>query len=310
MGDILLNEEPPFWSVMINISLTYTFICAMATEGLRLVAMALIVMLLALQGVIVGPELHYSRRHKSMPWLVLIWLVSTLSALYVGSRNYHKAYAPYELANSGRDYRDVPAGAMASGYLDGRTINFDASFVLDDTRSVGFKAFGSTYCAAPVLSTSDTEALDDYLVVQFWAVGLDCCGARGDFLCDDAGEADVHKGIVMHDPAESETLVSALLAPRLFKSGYSRAIAASCALYEMQTSADPVLIAWVKEPDDVLRGWLTTALLVWAGSSVAHFVLALGAWKLVQISGNPQSPDKLWRGRPLRHNSSFGLNQP
>jgi len=43
---------------------------------------------------------------------------------------------------------------------------------------------GHTYCVAPILSADAEKA-------EFWAVGVDCCGARASFMCDDAAVATV-----------------------------------------------------------------------------------------------------------------------
>jgi hypothetical protein len=244
------------------------------------VALTLLVLLVMLQGVVAFEMLG---RHKAVPWLLLFWICSITSALYVGSRNYHMIYGPYRLASKGRD-RNVPANASASGFRDGRTLTFDASFSLDGDRAVGIRAFGGTYCAAPVVSVTAASALNDYPKVQIWAVGLDCCGARAQFLCDDAGEQDVHGGVVLHQPSEAATLMGSLLAPRSFDQGWHRAIQASCALYEMQSATDPVLVAWVKHPDDVLSGWRMDAIIVWLASSFLHLVVTSVAWTVVAAS--------------------------
>lgn len=266
---------------LVSLSLPFIVVCALASFYLGPVALTLVVLLVLLQG-IVGVE-ALDQHHKAVPWLLLLWAASIISALGVGSRNYHRIYSPYLLASQGRS-RIVPGNASASGFKDAGALTFDDSFVLDGARAVGFRAFGQTYCAAPVVSTSAPEAMGDYPVVQFWAVGQDCCAAREHFMCDDAGEEDVHGGVVLHDPSESATLMGELLAPRMFDKGWSRAIEASCALHEMQSAREPVLLTWTKNPEGVLSWWHTMAILVWLISSAVHLVIVVICWTAISVS--------------------------
>jgi len=107
----------------------------------------------------------------------------------------------------------------------------------------------------------------------------------------------------MHDPAEGETLMGALLAPRTFDRGWARAIEASCALHEMQSAKDPVLLMWTRKPDDVLSWWHTVAILVWLVSSAVHLVVAAILWTFVTASfPHPKVPSAIRRQRlPLSY---------
>lgn len=279
-ANVTAHLPPGLPFALVNLCVPFTVVCALASFYLGPVALTLLVLLVMLQGIMAFEMLG---RHKAVPWLLLFWFSSFIGALYVGSRNYHMIYGPYLLASRGRD-RHVPANASASGFRDGRTLTFDASFLLDGERAVGIRALGDTYCAAPVVSMTAAGAVNDYPKVQIWAVGRDCCGARSEFLCDDAGEEDVHGGLVLHNPSEAETLMGSLLAPRSFDKGWLRAIQASCALHEMQSATDPVLVAWVKHPDDVLSGWRMDAIIVWLASSFLHLVVTTVAWTVVVAS--------------------------
>mmetsp|Transcript_18013 Transcript_18013/g.48307 ORF Transcript_18013/g.48307 Transcript_18013/m.48307 type:complete len:314 (-) Transcript_18013:69-1010(-) len=287
-ADLAAQLPPGLPFALVNLCIPFTLVCALSSFYMGPVALTLVVLLVLAQGAVASEVLG---RHKAVPWLLLFWVSSVIGALYVGSRNYHLVYAPYKLASKGRD-KIVPANASASGLRDGRTLTFDASFLLDGERSVGVRAFGATYCAAPVVSVTTASALNDYPKVQIWAVGQDCCGARAEFLCDDAGEEGVHGGVVLHRPRESDTLMGSLLAPRSFDNGWHRAIQASCALHEMQSATDPVLVAWTKHPDDVLSGWRMDAIIVWLASSFLHLVVTAVAWSVVVASFRAQEMEK------------------
>jgi len=140
---------------------------------------------------------------------------------------------------------------------------------------VGLRVFGRTYCAAPILGQENSTA-----GVQFWAVGLDCCGARGRFDCDSASDASVRGGVVVHAPLEGEEAASrSLLAPRIFHEGYLRAVAASCSLYALQQAESPVFLRWTASSDSVLVPWLVSALVVWLGSSLVYCALLAMVWR-------------------------------
>ncbi|CAK0858286.1 unnamed protein product [Prorocentrum cordatum] len=166
-ADLAAQLPPGLPFALVNLCIPFTLVCALSSFYMGPVALTLVVLLVLAQGAVASEVLG---RHKAVPWLLLFWVSSVIGALYVGSRNYHLVYAPYKLASKGRD-KIVPANASASGLRDGRTLTFDASFLLDGERSVGVRAFGATYCAAPVVSVTTASALNDYPKVQIWAVG-------------------------------------------------------------------------------------------------------------------------------------------
>jgi len=264
-------------------------ICGLASFYLGSGMLVLSSALLLMQALL-GSEL-LDRRHPTIPWFCILWLVTAAAAALVGGRNYHAAFAPYMTAKAGRRYAEVPAAAAAAAYADAGVVSFAAGAAVDGARSVGLRAFGHTYCVAPVLAQAPGGGPADAAaalapapaaeaVVQFWAVGLDCCGARGHFECDSAADATARGGVVVHGPREGEEAASGLLlAPRVFHEGYLRAIAAACSLYALQSAESPVVLRWVSSTDAVLIPWLVEALLVWLGSSALYCVLAAVVWR-------------------------------
>lgn len=156
---------------------------------------------------------------------------------------------------------------------------------MDSARSVGLRVFGHTYCVAPIVAQDGAGAS-----VQFWAVGLDCCAARGRFECDAADGGAARGGVVVHAPEEGEEARSrSILAPRIFHEGYLRAVSAACSLYELQSADSPVLMRWVSDSSAVLIPWLATTLLVWLVSSVAYCMLISLAWRAASRKGGAAS---------------------
>jgi len=217
------------------------------------------------------------------PWIRALCIITALTALIIGGRNYHATYAPYWAAVQGRSYQDVSPAAVASSHADAGTILFKNGTMLDESKAIGLRLYGRTYCVAPIITrqatSSEPEAGAPGPAVQFWAVGLDCCEKRASFDCDDAGDADAKGGIALYTPDDGEeAFTRQILAPRIFRAGYIRAIEGATALYGLQTASSPVLLRWVKEPDFLLRKWLVASILVWLVSTVVYGCIALLLW--------------------------------
>merc|ERR1711957_671905 len=80
--------------------------------------------------------------------------------------------------------------------VDAGKITFENSAKLLTDKSIGFRLQDVDYCAAPILAGNSTANLPR---AHFWAVGKDCCDARGNFRCDGALDKTVHSGLVLHD---------------------------------------------------------------------------------------------------------------
>lgn len=285
-------EAPPLSLVIFNVVAAYVVVCGLTSLFLGPEALLLSGLILLLQVALAGESLDL--RHQSVPWLLLLWLVTVWIAAVVGVRNYHANYAPYSSAKNGRFYDGVDAGARTAEFMDAGKIAFKEDAVLDDTLSVGMSIFGGTYCAAPIMSqtamTAPTAVSAESVAasgigtkgfVQFWAVGRDCCASRGSFACDSAGMPDARSGVVLREVMEEE-LGALAHVHKLQHNGFLMAVQAACALHELETTEVPVLMHWVSNPDRVLLGWFTRSLLVWILSSVIYGIVFTVVWYLVE----------------------------
>lgn len=274
---------------------TYVCICGLSSFCSGPVALVLSLIFLGLEILLAAEVIGLS---QATHWLLLLWLTTASAAAVVGTRNYHVSFAPYLAAKAGRDYSDLDAMAQASVYLDAGRVAFTSDAVLDDSLSVGLRAKGHTYCAAPVLSRVAASATGALPTVQFWAVGLDCCGARQNFYCDSAGDVRAHGGVALPTPEDEglDALSRAIFAPNLFHEGYMRAVRAASTLHELQTVDVPILLRWSARPEELLSGWLASALLVWIISSAVYCIAAALFWVAFQsMSGRP-----LWKAAPAK----------
>lgn len=279
-----LEKPPPPNALMVIVSLTICFaiISGIASFLLGPIAVVLAMILVLLQ-ILIGAE-TLDHHHPSITCLMLIWLFTEPIAAYVGSRNHQENYVPYLLGIGGRRYSGISAADKASAHMDGGVIEFASDALLDESRAVGYRGFGHIYCAAPILSTAAPAAEhSDIPVVEFWAVGVDCCGQRGTFKCNDAGDRSAHGGVVMHDPEEEgmSDMASTLIKPRFFREGFGRAIAASSALNQIQSVSVPVLVTWSSNPDALIHAWYFNTNFIWLTSIVVYAALVTIAWCLI-----------------------------
>lgn len=131
----------------------------------------------------------------------------------------------------GREYHGVLASSPAAAYADAGKVHFAETSTVDTTRAVGYRD-RRTYCAAPVVDSGNDQAR----LVGFWAIGLDCCNARGEFEC--GGGSGQKAGV--------------RIAPdgffRQARTDFRRAIDQAAAVHELACEDEPVLVEWVKDP--------------------------------------------------------------
>jgi len=281
-------RAPGLQKVIVALATLYVCVCGLCSmcPGPSAVLLSVVLILAEL----IGGARMLDARHPSVPYLVIIWIMTAYTAALVGMRNHHATYFPYRAAVEGRTYRGISPMEKASAHADGGIIQFDETGRLAADQSVGLKLNGHVYCAAPILGA------DAAAPVQFFAIGEGCCAARGDFQCDDVASA--RGGIVWHEPIEGP-ISHRLFAPDSRRSEYTKSALASMVLSNQKMADQPVFLRWVAEPRNLLRTWLTMALLVWIVSSVVFGVLVALLWFVVDFHFD----------RILRQNVSEALNR-
>ena len=162
-----------------------------------------------------------------------------------------------------RSYENVVPSEDPGIVADGGRVSFAKEAFLDQKRSVGFAAEdGRLYCIAPISSHSDLE-----VPVNFWAVGVDCCGLTGRFQCDAAPKQTGH-GILLRE--ESHVLFSK-------RQHFEDARRKSAATFGIQGVEDALFLRWVTKEQymdqqrvyDREAAYFTvfTTLLIAAGST-------------------------------------------
>jgi len=130
-----------------------------------------------------------------------IWLplgLALLMAAFTGSAVglfVYDAYScfPTFYANS-RIYTNVVPSQPSAAVADAGKLTFTSEAGIDAKHSVAYvNEFGQRFCIAPIRDHSGSAW------VEFWAVGIDCCDAPGQFTCDQASDPDAKAGIRIFD---------------------------------------------------------------------------------------------------------------
>lgn len=190
-----------------------------------------IVALLAF-GALVNVLPPHPGRAKFVDW-VPTWslIMAIVFGIVIGSLNFDWHMYPFFSYAFHTAYGNVLPSEGAAAHADAGKIIWAASARVDQTRAVGFKGL-HTYCVAPVLDDSDMSK------IGFWAAGIDCCGARGSFWCDEAGWPMAYGAV----PLKEAKILG------LDHSGFQKAIKLAEASFNIHAEKEPLLVKWLTNP--------------------------------------------------------------
>lgn len=180
--------------------------------------------------------------------------IATAVASVLGMYNYYSHMFFFWSYLDNGVYTNLLPSEPAEAHADAGKLFFSDNSHVDTTKAAGYKD-GSVYCVAPIL--------DDVPIakVQYYAVGVDCCSARADFNCDDAWNPQAKSAVVV---LESNNWFPSL------RDKYMEAVELCQSTYDIFSSANPVFVRWVAEPeviqDDYWRsgiGFLVAAVCIY-----------------------------------------------
>lgn len=186
---------------------------------------------------------------------------------------YLTEYWQLELGNS---YNNVLPSEPGASHRDAAAITFADGTFLDNTRAVGYKTAGTTYCVAPILNAQDYQGR-----VEYWAVGYDCCRARGNFVCDDASDPLARSGIVrgryasspkVESIASSRNEHSSKLEVTVDRPGLVQAIRAAEAAHTLVSSEGALMLRWTVDTTRRQGNLQKAALMLILGAVGVHFL--------------------------------------
>jgi len=207
-------------------------------------------------GALVNVLPPYPGRAKFIDW-VPTWclLCAIVFGTVFGGLNFDHHMNPFYAYAFHTAYGNVLPSEGAAAHADAGKIIWAASARVDHTRAVGFKGL-HTYCVAPVLDDSDMSK------IGFWAAGIDCCGARGSFWCDEAGAPMAYGAVPLKEPQ--------ILG--LDHSGFDKAIKLAEASFNIYAEKDPLLVKWVTNPVAVQWHMLYLGIGTYIGCCAAALI--------------------------------------
>lgn len=220
------------------------------------------------------------KRKDQRAWFIVMGFMCalvTIVGLFVGFFMYYQHLVYYWRYKEMRTYSNVGGIQPASQFNDGSMFLFTQDTRLDVMRSVGYKSrwTGQTYCVAPVVDSTMTNAN----AINFWAIGENCCLARGEFVCSDASDSRTMSALVVLEPEDvvrpfMRWAVAGSVYPR-----YERSIKLQEAAYATRAAKNIKMLYWVKDPVKLQDSFYKTARnqTIWA-TVILWVVLLFGSY--------------------------------
>jgi hypothetical protein len=128
------------------------------------------------------------------PTPVVLVMMAVVLGIVFGLVVYGSFGRPSIVYAGSRIYKNAVPSAPAASYADGGRIVFADEAKLSAGQSVGYYADdANTYCVAAIRDAAATPR------VEFWAIGINCCGFKGEFTCGAAKDPDAKGGLVVLD---------------------------------------------------------------------------------------------------------------
>lgn len=145
-----------------------------------------------------------------------------------------------------RTYTNVVPSEPAASVADAGRLTFTEESHVKGPKSVGYAApNGNRYCVAPIGDSTDQQR------IEFWAVGVNCCGWEADFSCDASQDETAHGGIVVFDNM-------GLFNPSN-RDYYVMARKKAEAEFDLTSVEKPMYVRWVNDLDKLANSYSTSA---------------------------------------------------
>jgi len=233
------------------------------------------------------------------------WIYGILSLLcaaigiHIGRQNYFANSFHFCQAQTHHFYTNVVPDSSGIEYVDAGKIRFSLDSGISVNQSFGFLYDGTTYCAAPVMSSDCASSgscgcVTDACVLgsptspartDFWALGEDCCGDIGNFTC---GAADLNiyatTGLVLRDTAEQGV-------EDVSRLPYLEAVRAASDHFGLVLGDEPVLIQWGSGDveKNFERLWVGRAIVVILVTAFLAFVALTMPLSFLTMRGRGQA---------------------
>lgn len=217
-------------------------------------------------------------------------LIACVLSASIGLQANKQFLEEYWRLQRGNTYNNVLPSESAMSHDDASVLFFTEGTIIDTSRASGYKSPAGIRCVAPILNALDFDGL-----VEYWAVGNNCCHARGDFACDDALDPNARSGIVLgiYPGAAITTLpptslsvehadATALLRrPEDLEHDWVPAIRAAEATFGVVAAERALLVRWSSDPSQQQNHLLKAATVMVIIAIFVHLLVSCFAGCLV-----------------------------
>lgn len=207
--------------------------------------------------VIIGIAYHYlaARGGLILP-VSLGCLLAVVVGTVLGMYNYDTFAIFPMFYDNARKYTNVVASEPAAAVADAGKLTFNTNTKVDLDKAVGYVAeSGTIYCVAPVVDPVKQPR------IEFWAAGINCCSAVGNFNCDAARDKTAGGGVVVFNN-------NGWFAPSRFPF-YQKAQQKAEAQFMLQSVGNPLYVRWVERDNlDYLHNYYGTRSTIFITVSV------------------------------------------
>mmetsp|Transcript_4991 Transcript_4991/g.12154 ORF Transcript_4991/g.12154 Transcript_4991/m.12154 type:complete len:663 (+) Transcript_4991:52-2040(+) len=203
--------------------------------------------------------LSYGRAWKT---LAVTCLVAVALGEGLGVYDRYKYLNPYFIYLRSPWYTDVLSSAQPDAYRDAGFLGFSADAQVDPSMGLGYQS-GDQWCVAPIVGMGRSERRTGQ-PTGFWAVGKDCCNARGQFQCGNLNSNKVHGGLIVKDLGSFDDAQIPT---------YTLAAQAASKTYGLRVPKEPIFVEWSTQP--------SSALAAMYGDAVNFVILAVAIFFII-----------------------------
>jgi len=203
----------------------------------------------------------------------VLFLIAAFVGLIFGLTAWNDSARQLWWLNTGRTSVGNSADTPALKNSDAAVVHFSGnstSTSVDPLRSAGVRD-GDMYCAAPVLD--DSRDSNGLMMVNYWVVGIDCCGEIGSFVCDASRRVRQAYGVVM--------LERGYPCPGCNAEYFEAAVHKAEAAHRLVSAPNAVYMRWVENPRGVHRHLMNRTLFICiVGALILLLILFPVGWTL------------------------------
>lgn len=164
-----------------------------------------------------------------------------------------------------RHYTNVAPDELAAAHSDASVLVFMEGARPDGSRYAGYWRYGDMYCVAPIaIDAAQVQSEEPpSSVVQYWAIGKNCCGVNQGFACDDAQNEFARSGLVMSTKKDDDTLLQGILSNNDM-AYYEEAALMSMTKFDITSPPEHMMVRFVADITTARMAYWHAAWWSWA----------------------------------------------